>query len=83
MPGVGKVCALLCWECWVVLARYTLLARGCEFFFAPTQDLGASWSAHVKAMARDGGVSTLSYPTLVVLAEPLACCDCNWLYATD
>jgi predicted amidohydrolase len=60
MPGVGKVCALLCWECWVVLARYTLLARGCEFFFAPTQDLGASWSAHVKAMARDGGVYVVS-----------------------
>lgn len=37
MPEVGRVCGLLCWENYMTLARYTLMAQGCEFWMAPTQ----------------------------------------------
>ncbi len=43
MPEVGKVCGLLCWENYMPLARYTLVAQGCEFWLAPTQDIGNHW----------------------------------------
>lgn len=53
LPGVGRTCALLCWENFVALARYTLLAQGCEFWVAPTQDIGPWWTAHLKHIARE------------------------------
>lgn len=57
MPGVGKVCALLCWENFVLLSRYTLIAQGCEFWVQPTQDFGPPLVAHAKSMAREARVS--------------------------
>ena len=59
MPGVGKVCALLCWENFVLLARYTLIDQGCEFWISPTQDIGPGWAGHVKSIAKEAGVSTV------------------------
>lgn len=54
MPDVGRVCSLLCWESYLVLARYTLMAQGCEILTVPTQDLGPAWEQHVGSMAREG-----------------------------
>lgn len=54
MPDVGRVCSLLCWESYMVLARYTLMAQGCEFLMVPTQDLGPVWENHIGSMAREG-----------------------------
>ena len=38
----------------MVLARYTLMAQGCEFLAIPTQDLGPIWDQHIGALAREG-----------------------------
>ncbi|CAB9506708.1 nitrilase/nitrile hydratase [Seminavis robusta] len=54
MPDVGRVCSLLCWESYLVLACYTLMAHGCEFLVVPTQDIGSIWESHVSDIAREG-----------------------------
>lgn len=54
MPDVGRVCSLLCWESYVLLARYTLMSQGCEFVFVPTQDFGPVWERHISDMGREG-----------------------------
>jgi hypothetical protein len=64
-----RVCALSCWENYVVLERYTLYAQGCEILVAPTQDIGPVWEAHMKSIAREGRVSY--YP------------DCNQILLHD
>jgi nitrilase len=56
MPGVGRVCALLCWEAYMALARYTLYAQGCEFLVIPTQDIGPVWTSTASFIAREGRV---------------------------
>ncbi|CAB9527374.1 nitrilase/nitrile hydratase [Seminavis robusta] len=54
MPDVGRVCSLQCWESYLALARYTLMAQGCEFLMVPTQDLGTIWDSHISDIAREG-----------------------------
>jgi hypothetical protein len=48
---------MLCWENYVLLARYTLIAQGCEFLISPTQDIGPAWASHMSSMAKEAGVS--------------------------
>lgn len=69
MPGVGKVCALLCWENYVLMARYTLIAQGCEFWIAPTQDIGSPWVNHIKSIAKEAGAYVMSTGQMLRPAE--------------
>lgn len=59
MPEVGRVCGLLCWENYMTLARYTLMAQGCEFWMAPTQDIGPHWVGTAQMIAREARVSCI------------------------
>lgn len=60
MPEVGKVCGLLCWENYLALARYTLNMQGCQFWVAPTQDIGPHWVATAQMIARENRAYVLS-----------------------
>jgi len=60
MPDVGRVCALLCWETYVQMARYTLLQKGCEFLMMTTADFGGVWDHHASSVAREGSWYTIA-----------------------
>lgn len=50
----GKVGALICWENYMPLARYTLYAQGVELYLAPTWDCGEGWIGTMRHIAREG-----------------------------
>lgn len=50
----GKVGALVCWENYMPLARYTLYAQGVEIYVAPTYDSGDDWLGTMQHIAREG-----------------------------
>jgi nitrilase len=52
---VGRLGALICWENYMPLARYTLYAQGMEVLVAPTWDCGDAWVASMRHVAREGG----------------------------
>ncbi|KAG2482539.1 hypothetical protein HYH03_018530 [Edaphochlamys debaryana] len=60
LPEVGRVCGLLCWENYMTLARYTMMAQGCEFWMAPTQDIGNHWAASMQGIAREARAFVLT-----------------------
>jgi len=53
--AVGRVGALLCWENYMPLARYTLYAQNIDVYCAPTWDRGEAWLATMHHIAREGG----------------------------
>jgi nitrilase len=52
---VGRIGCLICWENYMPLARYALYAQDIEIHIAPTWDMGDSWIASMKHIAREGG----------------------------
>jgi nitrilase len=50
----GRVGALLCWENYMPLARYTLYSQGVEIYVAPTYDSGDDWLGTMQHIAREG-----------------------------
>lgn len=50
----GRIGALLCWENFMPLARYTLYAEGVEIYIAPTYDSGDDWIGSLRHIAREG-----------------------------
>ena len=53
--AVGRVGALLCWENYMPLARFTLYAQNIDIYCAPTWDCGEAWLATMQHIAREGG----------------------------
>lgn len=53
--AVGRVGALLCWENYIPLARFTLYAQNIDIYCAPTWDCGEAWLATMQHIAREGG----------------------------
>ena len=51
---VGRMGALVCWENYMPLARYTLYSQGIEFYLAPTYDSGDGWIASMRHIALEG-----------------------------
>jgi nitrilase len=51
---IGRVGALLCWENYMPLARYTLYSQGVEIYIAPTYDSGEGWLGSLQHIAREG-----------------------------
>ncbi len=51
----GRIGALICWENYMPLARYTLYAQDIEIYVAPTWDAGESWLASMCHIAKEAG----------------------------
>lgn len=50
----GRIGALLCWENYMPLARYSIYAQGVELYIAPTYDSGDDWISSLRHIAREG-----------------------------
>ena len=50
----GRLGALICWENYMPLARYTLFAQGVEIYVAPTWAFGDRWAASMRHIAFEG-----------------------------
>ena len=53
--AVGRIGALLCWENYMPLARFSLYAQNMDIYVAPTWDSGETWLATMQHIAREGG----------------------------
>lgn len=50
----GRLGGLLCWENYMPLARYAMIAWGTEIFVAPTWDRGEPWLSTMRHVAKEG-----------------------------
>jgi nitrilase len=50
----GRLGALVCWENFMPLARYSLYSQGVEIYIAPTYDSGDGWIGTLQHIAREG-----------------------------
>ena len=60
---IGRVGILMCWECYMPLARFALYAQAMDILLAPTWDNGDSWVTAMNFVAREGGCWVLSTAT--------------------
>jgi nitrilase len=60
---VGRVGTLICWESYMPLARYALYAQRIDIYVAPTWDVGESWLATLRHIAREAGCWVISTAT--------------------
>ena len=50
----GRLGGLICWENYMPLARFTLLAQGEQIHVAPTWDRGEPWISSMRHIAKEG-----------------------------
>jgi nitrilase len=67
--AVGRVGALLCWENYMPLARYTLYAQNIDIYVAPTWDSGDTWLATMQHIAREGGCWVIGCATALEASD--------------
>ncbi|MDW4548329.1 carbon-nitrogen hydrolase family protein [Defluviimonas sp. D31] len=67
--AVGRVGALICWENYMPLARFTLYAQNLDIYVAPTWDSGPTWLATMQHIAREGGVWVIGCATAIEAAD--------------
>jgi len=51
----GRLGSLICWECYMPLARYALYAQNMEIFVNPTWDYGETCLATLRHIAKEAG----------------------------
>ena len=61
----GRVGSLICWESYMPLARYALYAQGIDVYVAPTWDIGESWLATMRHIAKEGGCWVIGTATAI------------------
>ncbi len=61
----GRLGALICWESYMPLARYSLYAEGVEIYVAPTYDSGEGWLATMRHIALEGRCWVLGSGTVL------------------
>ena len=59
----GRLGGLICWENYMPLARYALYAQGVDVYIAPTWDVGESWLATMRHIAKEAGCWVISTAT--------------------
>lgn len=52
---LGRLGGLICWENYMPLARYTMLAQGVQLYVAATWDRGEPWLSTLRHIAKEGG----------------------------
>ncbi len=67
--AVGRVGALLCWENYMPLARFSLYAQDIDIYVAPTWDSGATWLATMQHIAREGGCWVIGCATALEMSD--------------
>lgn len=67
--AVGRIGALICWENYMPLARYTMYAQNIDIYVAPTWDSGETWMASMQHIAREGGCWVISCATSIEVAD--------------
>ena len=50
----GRLGSLICWESYMPLTRFALLAQGCEIYVAPTWAAGSIWVSTMRHIAFEG-----------------------------
>jgi len=50
----GRLGGLICWENYMPLARYALIAQGTQIHVAPTWDRGEPWISSMRHIAKEG-----------------------------
>lgn len=59
----GRLGVLLCWECYLPLARFALYAQDLEVFINPTWDAGETRQASLRHIAKEGGCWVIATAT--------------------
>ncbi len=67
--AVGRIGALICWENYMPLARYSMYAQNIDIYVAPTWDSGNTWMATMQHIAREGGCWVISCATALEAAD--------------
>ena len=57
---LGRVGALICWENYMPLARFSLYEQGVQIYLAPTWDKSEAWIASMRHIAREGRVYVIA-----------------------
>jgi nitrilase len=60
---VGRIGCLICWECYMPLARYALYAQGLEILINPTWDNGETSLATFRHIAKEAGAWVIATAT--------------------
>lgn len=85
--AVGRIGVLLCWECYMPLARAALWAQSPEIFVAPTADPSDAWIATMQHCGKEGGVwvvgidtpmKSSDYPDDLPARDRIAAADGEW-----
>lgn len=61
----GRIGSLICWECYMPLARYALYAQAMEIFINPTWDSSDTGLATLRHIAKEGGCWVISTATAI------------------
>lgn len=65
----GRLGCLICWECYMPLARYALYAQGLEILVNPTWDGGDTYRATLRHIAREAGCWVIATATAIQAAD--------------
>lgn len=80
----GRLGCLICWECYMPLARYALYAQDLEVFINPTWDSSDAGLASLRHIAREGGCWVISTATALQGRDiPAAFPQRDRLYSPD
>lgn len=58
--SAGRLGALICWENYMPLARYSLYDQGLQVYIAPTYDSGDLWLSSMRHIAKESGCWVIS-----------------------
>lgn len=61
----GRLGSLICWECYMPLARYALYAQAMEIFVNPTWDASDTALATLRHIAKEGGCWVIGTATAI------------------
>ncbi|XKH61632.1 carbon-nitrogen hydrolase family protein [Halomonas sediminis] len=80
----GRIGSLICWECYMPLARYALYTQAMEIFINPTWDSSDTCLATLRHIAKEGGCWVISTATAIQGSDiPETFPERNRLYAPE
>jgi nitrilase len=80
----GRLGGLICWENYMPPARYALYAQGVDVYVAPTWDVGESWLATMRHIAKEAGCWVIGTATAMQGSDiPADFPDRDLLFALD